>query len=164
MRGNLGLRSMKAELIAIVVATLLLCTFSAFAGKTASCKVLTIEASTSGQGIDPALKAHAVVFQKKPFADYNTFKLVHSQSYDLAKGANAQIVLPSPIVGELSFNKITAGRLDLTLTLKRPSLPSVVINGKAAPGSPFFAAGLKSPHGRWVFGIICNHKTGTIDN
>ena len=155
---------MKLTLIGIATAALLIFTTSAFAGKTVSCQVLTIEASTSGQGIDPDLADYTSILREKPFSDFNTFKLVHKQSLDLKVGAQKGIVLPSPIVGKLSFNKVTSGRLDLTLTLTRPSLPNVVVNGKAAPGSPFFTAGLKSPHGRWVFGIVCNYKTGTIDN
>jgi hypothetical protein len=47
------------------------------------------------------------------------------------------------------------GQLDLTLSLTRKGKSPVNIQGKAAFGAPFFAAGFKNPNGVWIFGVVC---------
>ncbi len=152
---------MKARLTAAILGLILLMGATASqASDKVRCEVLTIEASRSGQGIDPALTQHASIFQKAPFSGFDTFKLVHRQSYELTLGAPVALAMPKPLTGALQFNNRPQGRLDLTLSIVRPKLSPILINGKATPGSPFFAAGLKSAHGRWVFGIICDRANG----
>jgi hypothetical protein len=156
---------MKPKLLAAVLGLTLLAaaTHSAAADKV-RCELLTIEASNAGQGIDPALMAHAAVLQKAPFASFNTFKLVQRQGYELTLGAPAALAMPAPLRGSLTFNSLLEGRLDITLSIERPAGGPVIINGKASPGSPFFAAGLKSDSGRWVFGIVCDRGNGVIQH
>ena len=126
------------------------------AAEKVSCKVLTIEASHGGQGIDSGLKEYTSVLRKPPFSTYDTFRLVHQQSYAITLGKSVSLTLPGAFSGKLNFNKVIKKHLDLTLTITRPSAKPIIINGKTISGAPFFAAGLKSKHGRWVFGIICN--------
>lgn len=149
---------MKPKLVAVCFALFLIGGIATAKAETARCQLLSIEASTTGQGIDPALREYASIFKQKPFLPYNTFKLVNSNSYDLKMGSGLVVSLPTPLLGRLSFDKIDKGWLNMTFSLSRPSLPDVVVKGKASPGTPFFTAGFKSPRGRWVFGIICNRN------
>ena len=152
---------MNARLLAAIIGLFLLlgATVSQASDKV-RCEVFTIEASRSGQGIDPALVQHASIFQKAPFSGFDTFKLVHRQSYELTLGTPVALAMPQSLTGSLQFNNRLQGRLDLPLSIVRPQRSPILINGKATPGSPFFAAGLKSAHGRWVFGIICDRANG----
>jgi hypothetical protein len=126
------------------------------------CEVLTIEASRTGQGIDPALAAYGAVFRAAPFTQFDTFKLVSRKSYELTLGSQAALVLPSPYGGALRFDRENAGRFELSLTLTRPKGAPVQVQGRATPGTPFFAAGLKSALGRWVFGVACDRANGVV--
>ncbi len=154
---------MKPKIIAAILGLLLLGGATlAEAGEKVRCEVLTIEASNSGQGVDPALMAHMSIFKKPPFSSFNTFRLVHKKSYELTLGAPAGLEMPKPLAGSLTFNKLVEGRLDLTLSITRPTGSPILISGKANPGSPFFAAGLKSSRGRWVFGVICDRANGIL--
>lgn len=154
---------MKPKLLAAIMGLILLggAHLSA-ASDQVRCEVLTIEASNSGQGIDPELMAHVSIFQKAPFSSFNTFRLVNRSKYELTLGNPKPLTMPAPLAGSLTFNRQLEGRLDLTLTINRPSGAPILINGKATPGSPFFAAGLKSERGRWVFGIVCDRSDGLI--
>jgi hypothetical protein len=135
---------------------------AAQASERVRCEVLTIEASRSGQGIDPALALYGAVFKAAPFAEFDTFKLVGRRSYELALGSDAALTIPSPYTGSLRFDRENAGRFELTLSLTRPSGPPILVQGKATPGTPFFAAGLKSALGRWVFGVACDRANGVV--
>ena len=126
------------------------------------CEVLTIEASRSGQGLDPALALYGPVFKAAPFAEFDTFKLVSRKSYELTLGSESQLTIPSPYAGALKFDRESAGRFELTLSLTRPAGPPILVQGKATPGTPFFAAGLKSALGRWVFGVACDRANGVV--
>jgi hypothetical protein len=126
------------------------------------CEVLTIEASRTGQGIDPALAIYGAVFRTAPFAEFDTFKLVSRRSYELTLGGPAGLELPPPYSGTLRFDRENAGRFELSLALNRPTGGPVLVQGKATPGTPFFAAGLKSALGRWVFGVSCDRAGGIV--
>ena len=150
---------MRAALLATVLGLMaVFATAEARASDKVRCDVLTIEASNTGQGIDTALAEHTDVLTKPPFNSFNTFKLISRQGYDLRLGTATQLSLPAPMGGTLAFNNETGGRLDLTLTITRPQLKPVTVRGYAKPGSPFFAAGLKSSGGTWIFGVICNRS------
>ena len=156
---------MKPKLLAAALGILLLAAVgSAQASEQVRCEVLTIEASNSGQGIDPALMAHVSIFQKAPFSSFNTFRLVSRTSYKLELGKPVALSMPTPLTGVLTFNRLLEGRLDLTLSINRTTAPPILINGRATPGSPFFAAGLKSARGRWVFGIVCDRADSIIQH
>jgi hypothetical protein len=126
------------------------------------CEVLTIEASRTGQGIDPALAVYGPIFRTAPFAEFDTFKLVARRSYELTLGGLSALELPSPYGGSLRFDRENAGRFELSLTLTRPTGGPVLVQGKATPGTPFFAAGLKSALGRWIFGVACDQANGIV--
>jgi hypothetical protein len=137
-----------AKLAALLVGMLALTSMAAApASERIRCEVLTIEASRTGQGIDPALAVYSTVFRTAPFAEYDTFKLVARRSYELTLGVQSALSLPPPYVGALRFDRENEGRFELSLTLTRPTGAPVLVQGKATPGTPFFAAGLKSALG-----------------
>jgi hypothetical protein len=153
---------MRAKALAAIVGSIVLSVaLMAGAEDTVRCEVLTIEASNAGQGIDPALRAHSAIFGKPPLSAFNSFKLVQRRAYDVTLGTPAALVLPQPFTGSLSFNGATQGKLDLTLKLARQQAQPILINGKASPGTPFFAAGFRSATGTWIFGVLCE-RNGVI--
>ena len=153
---------MRAKVLAAIVGSIVLSlALTAAAKDTVRCEVLTIEASNSGHGIDPALRAHSAIFGKPPFSAFNSFRLVQRQALDVALGAPAQLTLPQPFSGSLGFNGEQQGKLNLSLTLARSQAQPIVINGKASPGAPFFAAGFRSATGTWIFGVLCD-RNGVI--
>jgi hypothetical protein len=135
---------------------------AASASERIRCEVLTIEASHSAQGVDPALAMYGAIFKKPPFADFETFKLIARKSYELQLANETALTLPSPYAGTLRFDRENAGRFELSLSLTRPSGAPILVQGKATPGTPFFAAGLKSPLGRWVFAVACDKANGVV--
>lgn len=152
-----------AKLAALLSGLLVLTSMGAAqASERIRCEVLTIEASRTGQGIDPALAIYTPVFKTAPFAEFDTFKLVDRRSYELTLGGLAALSLPSPYAGSLRFDRENGGRFELSLTLARPTGNPVLVQGKATPGAPFFAAGLKSALGRWIFGVACDHADGVV--
>jgi hypothetical protein len=154
--GRTALAALLAGLLALgAVAT-------AQASEKLRCEVLTIEASRTGQGIDPALAAYQSIFKLPPFAEFDTFKLVSRRSYELTLGSDAALAIPSPYGGSLRFDRESGGRFELSLSLTRPSGAPILVQGKATPGTPFFAAGLKSALGRWVFGVACDRANGVV--
>ena len=118
------------------------------------CKVLTVEATNDGKGIDKALAGYADVFAKAPFNGFDSFKLVQEKKYTLELGAPSPLKLRD-LKGTLEYTGRTDKRLKLTLKLDRPAGSPVVIEGKASSGAPFIAAGMKSPSGRWVIAVEC---------
>jgi hypothetical protein len=152
-----------ARLAALLVGLLALSgVVVAQASESIRCEVLTIEASRTGQGIDPALTLYSAVFKTAPFAEFDTFKLVARRSYELTLGGQSALSLPSPYGGALRFDRENGGRFELSLTLTRPTGAPILVQGKATPGTPFFAAGLKSALGRWVFGVACDKPNGVV--
>lgn len=154
-----------ARAVAAALLTALLAVGAA-AGADASnrvrCEVLTIEASRTGQGIDPALAGYRAIFQVPPFAEFDTFRLVGRRSYELTLGAEVPLAMPSPYGGALRFDREGKGRFELSLSLTRPQGAPILVQGKATPGTPFFAAGLRSALGRWVFGVACERGNGIV--
>ncbi len=128
---------------------------SADAEKQVRCEVMTIQASNLGKGIDKRLKKHAATFKQPPFSAYNTYELVHRQTYKMPQSAPVTLRLPESLGGSLRLNKVVADQLDLTLSLARKGKSPVNIQGKANFGAPFFAAGFKNPKGVWIFGVVC---------
>ncbi len=122
------------------------------------CDVLTIEVSNSNQGIDPALQSYAAIFKQSPFSGFNTFQLIHRKTYEMPLNAPVKLSLPASLGGSLRLNRKEGSQLDLTLTLARSGDKPIEINGRASPGTPFFAAGLKNPKGVWVIGIACRRN------
>jgi hypothetical protein len=153
-----------AKLAALLIGLLALTSIAAAqASERIRCEVLTIEASRTGQGIDPALAVYRPVFLTAPFAEYDTFKLVTRHSYELTLGGQAAtLALPAPYTGSLRFDQENIGRFELSLTLTRPTGAPVLVQGKATPGTPFFAAGLRSALGRWIFGVACDPANGVF--
>jgi len=153
-----------AKLAALLAGLLALAGMAAAqASERIRCEVLTIEASRTGQGIDPALAVYAPVFKTAPFADFDTFKLVSRRDYELTlPGGPTPLSLPTPYAGTLRFDRESGGRFELSLTLTRPTGGPVLVQAKATPGTPFFAAGLKSALGRWVFGVSCDRANGVV--
>jgi hypothetical protein len=155
---------MRATLTAAILGAIVLgVAFPAQASDKVRCDLLAIEASNRGQGIDAALTQHTSMLSKPPFSAFDTFKLVSRHAYDLQLGVPAPLSLPAPLVGTLAYNSETNAKLDLTLTITRPQAKPVTVQGKASPGSPFFAAGFKSSGGTWIFGVICN-RSETINH
>jgi hypothetical protein len=132
------------------------------AGEQVKCDLLTIEASSGGQGVDAALAAHAAILQKPPFSAFNTFRLLKRQTYDLVLGTPVVLSLPQALGGSLLYNRMEEGRFNLTLTIDRQGGAPVTINSKASPGRPFFAAGFQTGTGTLIFGVICN-RSGTVE-
>ncbi len=150
---------MRGKLIAAtVLLTLFLGTLPANALGKVRCEVMTIQASNSKKGIDPALSAYKVVFKQRPFSAFDTFQLVHRQTYEMAVGTPTALSMPKTLGGSLSLNGEVNLKLSLTLTLARNGQRPININGTASPGAPFFAAGLKNPSGVWILGIACKHN------
>ncbi len=128
----------------------------------AHCKVLTIQATRNGKGIDPRISQYSAIFKKKPFADYDTFVLLDAQVATVELKSPAALRLPTGISGSLVLNKVSEGKLDLTFTLSRNGKSPIRINGVASPNSPIFAAGLKSAAGIWIFGVACDRPESGI--
>ncbi len=148
---------MRGKLLAVVALFALLAgTIQAHASNNVRCEVMTIAASNSNKGIDPALTKYAAVFKQAPFSSFDSFKLVHRQVYEMPTRTPVQLSLPASLGGSLKLNQKDGSRLDLTLSLARQGHSPINIQGLASPGTPFFAAGLKNPDGVWVFGIACN--------
>lgn len=147
---------MKAKLIlAFAIANLFYGTTMARATPAVRCSVLAIEASNTNRGIDPALSQYAAVFKEPPFSAFNSFTLVRREVYEMPIGQPVKLSLPNSLGGALSLENQSGIHLDLVLTLERKGLDPVRIEGKAKPNKPFFAAGLRSKNGVWVFGVIC---------
>ena len=152
--GHSGRKAILAVIVAIVVS--LAGTLGAIASDKVRCEFLTIEASNSNKGIDPKLKSYAGIFKQAPFSQFNSFKLVEKQSYEMLLNVPVALTLPSSLGGSLRLDRKDGEKLELTLTLIRAGRSPIQIKGRASPGSPFFAAGLKNPNGVWVFGVACN--------
>jgi len=124
------------------------------------CEVLSIEASTAGRGVDPALSAalgrHAGVLSKPPFAGFDSFRLESRRPYELEVGKAVDLTLPRPFGGRLTAPGRDGARFELILDIVRPGASPVRIQGKASPGTPLFAAGFAGPGGTWIFGVICD--------
>jgi Fe-S cluster assembly scaffold protein SufB len=150
---------MKTKLLTAVAALILIAgAGSARASDKVRCQVLTIQASNTGLGIDAELKDYAKIFKQAPFNAFNTYKLVHKQSYELELNIPAGLKLPASLSGNLRFNKENKGQLELTLTISREGKKPISINGRASPNAPFFAAGFKGDNGTLVFGVVCNRN------
>ena len=155
---------MRAKPLAAAVALALLgWAIQANASTKVRCEVLTIQATNAGLGIDAALIAHAAILRQAPFSAFNSFRLVHRQSYDMTVGSPTTLTLPASLGGSLRLNGEDRSRLDLTLTIVRQGKSPVSIKGAASPGAPFFAAGFKNQAGTWVFGVICS-RIETVDH
>jgi hypothetical protein len=128
------------------------------------CEVLSIEARNDGSGVDPALRsvleAHATVFDKYPFSTFDSFKLVMRRTYELKMVSQVALTLPQPFTGRLSLKGWDSGQLKLSLSLSRGEGQPIVVDGNASPGTPFFAAGLASSGGTWIFGVLCDRAGG----
>ncbi len=120
------------------------------------CEILSIKASSDGKGVDPAVARYAKIFKNEPFAKFNSFALIDRQPVDIELNVPKNLKLPENISASLKLNKYSDGKFDLTLALSRLSKSPVNINGIASPGSPIFAAGMKSDNGIWIFGVVCD--------
>lgn len=128
---------------------------NAVAEKRVVCEVMTIQASNLGKGIDKRLKKHEATFKQPPFSAFDTYELVHRQTYKMPITASISLHLPESLGGSLRLNKEANDQLDLTLSLARKGKSPINIQGKATFGAPFFAAGFKNPKGVWIFGVVC---------
>ena len=121
------------------------------------CKVLTIEATNDSSGVPLSLNAYASIFRQKPFDAYSGFRLVDTQEYSLKLNTQLQLVLPDQLSGTLLYKgKLTNHQLQLTLSLGKADNQPIIIDGTATSGTPFLAAGFKSPSGRWIFAVKCS--------
>ncbi len=125
------------------------------ADKVIRCNIFTIEASNSGAGLDSGLKEYAEIFKNKPFDKFNSFKLVSTKKINLSLGEKKELSLHTDLKGSLKFTGLSGKQLKLSLKLIKSNGSPVIIEGKALPGTPFIAAGLKSGHGRWVIAVEC---------
>ncbi|MBN2344492.1 MAG: hypothetical protein JXX29_01660 [Deltaproteobacteria bacterium] len=147
----------KLSMIAAIAFLSLLCNVHAVVAQEAvTCKVLTIEATNSGNGVDSALQPYAAIFKKKPFDTFNSFALISEKEYTLKLNQPLQLSLPTQLTGTLEFRGNDKNNLKLQLHLTKNEGAPIVINGTASDGAPFMAAGYKSPLGRWVIAIKCN--------
>ena len=148
---------MRVQTFALTAAALILLTglSTALGNKKVQCDVMTIQASNAGKGVDTRLKKYERTFKQPPFSAYNTYELVHRQTYTMPANVPVALRLPKSLGGTLKLNKVAKGELDLTLSLTRKDKSPVNIQGKAAFGAPFFAAGFKNPDGVWIFGVVC---------
>jgi hypothetical protein len=126
------------------------------------CEVMTINASNEGKGIDPKLSQYSTIFKSPPFSKFNSFALVNSQVLQIELKTPKLLQLPDRIDGSLQMNSFSDDKFDITLTLARSSKSPIRINGIAAPNSPILAAGMKSPTGIWVFGVVCSQPADGI--
>jgi hypothetical protein len=126
------------------------------------CEILTVQASNNGTGVSQELSQFADLFKKEPFSAFNSFDLIDRQVVDLELTVPKALNLPENIKGSLNLNGRIGKQIDLTLTLTRKNKSPITIRGHASPGSPLIAAGMTSPRGRWVFGVICAKETGTV--
>jgi hypothetical protein len=150
---------MKGKIVAAICALLLFgIGETAQASSRAECEVMTIHASNSGQGIDRALSKYETILKKSPFSGFNTFKLMNRQVVDIDTFQPRVLSLPDAIGGSLYLDRQAKGLLALTLTLTREGRKPIIIKGHASPGAPFFAAGMKSAQGVWVFGVACKSR------
>jgi hypothetical protein len=99
--------------------------------------------------------SYAEIFKQAPFSGFDTFQLVHRQTYEMPVNAPVSLTLPASLGGSLKLDRLVGSKLELTLTLARQGQSPIQIHGKASPGAPFFAAGLKNPKGVWIFGVAC---------
>ena len=148
------------EIIVATVVTLFLLGMgeAAHASSKAECEVMTIHASNSGQGIDTALTRFETIFKKSPLSGFNSFKLVDRQIIEMKISQKRELTLPDAIGGSLHLDRQNKGLSALTLTLYREGKKPITIRGRASPGAPLFAAGMRSAQGIWVFGIACKEK------
>jgi hypothetical protein len=154
---------MKTAFLLLEVLTLLMMISmprSSFAG--AQCELMTISASNVGTGIDPKLSKYSKIFESPPFSGFNSFVLVTSQVLQLEVKTLKPLQLTDNINASLELNSFLGDKVDLTLTLARSQSSPIRINGIAAPNSPILAAGMKSPTGIWVFGVVCNQPADGI--
>ncbi|MBN2802574.1 MAG: hypothetical protein JXR91_05735 [Deltaproteobacteria bacterium] len=130
---------------------------AAYANEKIMCKILTIEASNSNIGIDEKLGEYTKLFKMEPFSAYNSFKLINTEKVELLKGVETELKLGDNLNGTLKYSGLQLNHLVLSLNLLRADKPPVVIEGKALPGTPFLAAGLKSGNGRFVIAVKCQN-------
>ena len=150
------IRRLRTQLVlALTLSSLLFPARKAHPSTDVSCTVLTIEALNTNQGVDRRLSEYASIFREKPFATFDTFKLINRQVYIMPALQPVKLVLPKELDGSLKLISAEGAQLNLILTLKRAGNPPLEIRGQAKPGSPFFAAGLRSIHGVWIFGVVC---------
>lgn len=150
---------MKAKLLTAVIALVFLGLVSpAWAAGKVRCEVLTIQASNTGGGIDPGLKAHEAILKKVPFSAYNTYRLIDRQKMALAVSVPKTLKLPKSLSGTLQFTRKAENQLALVLTISRKGEKPIRISGRVHPNAPFFAAGFQNQNGAWVFGVICNQS------
>jgi hypothetical protein len=145
-----------------IPALLLLSTISLAASASTHCEVLTIKASNDGKGIDNKISKYSNIFKKEPFSRYDSFALLRTEKIQIELKSPRSLQLPDGIEGSLVLNNIADGKLDLTFALARGAKPPIRINGIAAPGSPIFAAGMKSGAGIWIFGVACDFADNGI--
>jgi hypothetical protein len=136
---------------------------SALGNSIASCDIMSIEASNANTGIDPKLNKYRAIFQKPPFAGFNSFELVGRQSIEVEMPTAKTLTLPNAIGGSLKLRREQKGVFQLTLTIARAGQTPVSIEGIASPGAPLFTAGFKSAKGIWVFGIACTPKKAIVN-
>jgi len=141
--------------LALVLISLFFGALQAHASTEVSCTILTIEASNANQGIDQQLKEYAAIFKEKPFAAFNTFVLKNRETYAMPTLQPMRLALPDALGGSLKLLSTEGAQLSVVLTLQRQGSLPMEIKGTARPGAPFFAAGLRSAHGVWIFGVVC---------
>ncbi len=145
-----------AFLLCEVLAVLGMVSVTALSSAGMQCEIMTINASNDGTGIDPKLSPYATIFQSSPFSKFNSFALVARQAFQVELKTPKSLELPDKIAGSLQMNSFAGDKFDLTLTLARAEGKPIRINGIASPNSPILAAGMKSPTGIWVFGVMCS--------
>lgn len=152
----------RSILAAIICCCTLLGVAPAWAENTIRCDVLTIEASRLGSGVEAPLRPYAAIFKQKPFDAFDSFKLVDKKTYELTLGASQKLKVPGGMSGKLLFKGLTGKRLELRLTLNKPGLKPITIDGLASPGAPLFAAGFRRSGRILIFGVACTDKNGEI--
>lgn len=145
-------------LTAVAILSVLINVQTAFAQNSVTCKVFTIEASNSGNGVDAALKPYAGIFKNKPFDAFNSFTLISEKKYTLKLNTPTELSLPTQLSGTLEFVGNTSNKLQLNLSLAKNDGAPILIKGTTTAGVAFMAAGYKSPKGRWVIAVKCIEK------
>jgi hypothetical protein len=116
---------------------------SAPAAQSAKVEVLVIHATKeAGKGqVDDRIK---LPLTKKPFSDYNTFKVVEAKTLDLEKGRAASYALPTGRTLRVTLKDITKEKryaVDAAIDQPRKEEYLKLLEVNAAANEPFFVGG-----------------------
>jgi hypothetical protein len=123
---------------------------------TANADVLVIHATKAeGRGsVDERLRR--LPLGKKPFSDYNTFKVLDKQTIPLEKGKPASYAMATGRTLRVTWSDMTKdGRYAIAAEIDRPGKSEYLklLEVVAAPGEPFFVGGQSHQGGTLILAI-----------